>query len=344
MSVDAVVPPALGRVTITDVAREAGVSVATVSKVINDRYGVATATQERVMAVVNKLGYESSLVAASLRRRRTNVIGVLVTEFEPYSAELLKGIGAAAQGTGYELLAHSGWAAGAPLDGWERRSLSRLAGTLIDGAILVTPSVLMPETSIPVVAIDPHQGRGGPATVDSDNIGGAHMAVEHLISLGHRRIAHLRGRGDLESAHLREKGYRESIAAAGIRFDPALVRDGGYQHAEGREAALELLKLPERPTAIFAGNDLSAIGAMEAAQDLGLRVPDELSVIGFDDIPEASRATPRLTTVAQPMHEMGAEAVRMLVDLLSGGTDGNRHAYLPDELIVRETTAPPKEN
>jgi LacI family transcriptional regulator len=344
MSVDAGVPPALGRVTIIDVAREAGVSVATVSKVINDRYGVAPATQERVMSVVKQLGYESSLVAASLRRRRTNVIGVLVTEFEPYSAELLKGIGAAAQGTGYELLAHSGWAAGSPLDGWERRSLSRLAGTLIDGAILVTPSVLMPETSIPVVAIDPHEGRGGPATVDSDNAGGARLAVEHLIALGHRRIAHLRGRADLESAHVRERGYRESLDAAGIRFDPALVRDGGYQRQEGREAALELLRLSEPPTAVFAGNDLSAIGAMAAAAELGLRVPDDVSVVGFDDIPEAARATPRLTTVSQPLHDMGAEAVRMLVDLLSGGTDGNRHVRLPDELIVRETTAAPKEN
>jgi LacI family transcriptional regulator len=214
------------RATITDVARVAGVSVATVSPVINGRYGVAPATFTRVMGVVSQLGYESSLVARSLRRSRTNVIGILVAEFEPFSTELLKAIAAAADGSGYELLAYSGPIAEQNRVGWERRSLSRLAGTLIDGAIIVTPTVLSPMTSIPVVAIDPHTGRGGPSGVGSNNLEGARAATEYLISLGHRRIAHIRGRQDLESANLRELGYRESLAAAGIPFDPDLVRDG----------------------------------------------------------------------------------------------------------------------
>jgi LacI family transcriptional regulator len=341
MSVDAGVPPVLGRVTITDVARAAGVSVATVSKVVNGRYGVAPATFERVMAVVTELGYETSLIAASLRRSKTNVIGVLVTEFESYSAELLKGIGAAAHGTGYELMAYAGLVEGMSRDGWERRSLSRLAGTLIDGAILVTPSVLMPETSVPVVAIDPHKGRGGPSTVDSDNVGGARAATDHLLSLGHRRIAHLRGRADLESSHRRELGYRTSLEAAGVEFDPALVRDGEYQRKEGYTAALELLARPDRPTAVFAANDLSALGAIAAAHELGLRVPHDVSVVGFDDIPDAGRSTPSLTTFAQPLHEMGAEAFRMLMDLLSGRESGLRHEHLVGSLVVRESTAPP---
>ncbi|GAA4174291.1 LacI family DNA-binding transcriptional regulator [Gryllotalpicola koreensis] len=341
MSVDAGVPPVLGRVTITDVARAAGVSVATVSKVMNGRYGVAPATYERVMAVVTELGYETSLIAASLRRSKTNVIGVLITEFEPYSAELLKGIGSAAHGTGYELLAYAGWAEDSPRDGWERRSLSRLAGTLIDGAILVTPTVLMPETSVPVVAIDPHTGRGGPATVDSDNIGGARAVTDHLLSLGHTRIAHLRGRTDLESSHLREQGYRASLEAAGIDFDPDLVLDGEYRRKEGRERTLDLLDRTEPPTAIFAANDLSALGAIAAAQELGLRVPEDVSIIGFDDIPEAGRSEPQLTTFAQPLHAMGAEAFRMLMEQLTGGENGRRHEHLLGSLVVRESTAPP---
>ncbi|HEY9393948.1 MAG TPA: LacI family DNA-binding transcriptional regulator, partial [Nocardioides sp.] len=143
------------RVTITDVAREAGVSVATVSKVINERYGVSEATAEKVLAVIDELGYQSSLIASSLRRKSTGVIGVLVAEFEPYSAELLKGISAALDGTGYELLAHAGRTGAHNHTGWERRSLSRLGHTLIDGAIVVTPSMIITdETTIPVVAID----------------------------------------------------------------------------------------------------------------------------------------------------------------------------------------------
>ncbi|HEY5554642.1 MAG TPA: LacI family DNA-binding transcriptional regulator, partial [Cellulomonas sp.] len=147
------------RVTITDVAREAGVSVATVSKVINERYGVAAATGAKVRAVIETLGYESSLVARSLRSHHTNVIGILVADFEPFSAELLKGAAQAIRGTGYELLAYS---AGRPADelvGWERRYLSRLSGTLIDGAVLVTPTVVDAQYGTPVVAVDPHTGR-----------------------------------------------------------------------------------------------------------------------------------------------------------------------------------------
>ncbi|PZR53564.1 LacI family transcriptional regulator [Xylanimonas oleitrophica] len=326
--------------TISDVARAAGVSVATVSKVVNGRYGVAAETSQRVLEVVARLGYETSLVASSLRRRKTNVIGILVAEFEPFSTELLKGISGAVGGTGYELLAYSGAVSDDNRVGWERRSLSRLAGTLIDGAVIVTPTVVVAGAGIPVVAIDPHTGPGGPWTVDADNVGGARAAVEHLVGLGHRRIAHVRGRTDLESARLREQGYRESLAEAGIGFDPALVRDGGYRASRTTDSARELLSLPDRPTAVFAANDLSALRVIEVAHELGLRVPQDLSVVGFDDIPEASSGDQRLTTVAQPLRQMGARAAQMLLAMLDGaGTE--EHVHMPARLIVRETTAPP---
>ncbi|HEY0258681.1 MAG TPA: LacI family DNA-binding transcriptional regulator [Lacisediminihabitans sp.] len=331
--------PSFGRVTISDVARAAGVSVPTVSKVVNGRYGVAAATSKRVLDVVAALGYETSLVAASLRRQRTNVIGILVAEFESFSTELLKGISSAAAGTGYELLAYSGLVAGVNRAGWERRSLSRLAGTLIDGAIIVTPTMLMPTTSIPVVAIDPHAGPGGPSTIDSDSVGGARVATRHLIDLGHRRIAHIRGRSDLDSARLREAGYRESLAEAGIPFDPELVRDGGYQSALTAEAARELLTRPDRPTAVFAANDMSALGVVAVAHQLGLRVPEDVSVIGFDDVPEAASSTPPLTTMAQPLQDMGARALRMLIELLDGH-EVPGHVQLPAELVIRSSTGP----
>jgi LacI family transcriptional regulator, galactose operon repressor len=326
-------------VTIVDVARLAGVSVSTVSKVINDRYGVAPETYDKVMDIVSDLGYESSLVASSLRRHSTNVIGILVPEFEPFSTELLKGISSAVEGTGYELLAYSGNLEHNQV-GWERRSLSRLAGTLIDGAVIVAPTASVTDATIPVVAVDPHTGRTGPSTVEADNVGGARAATRHLIELGHRRIAHIRGRTDLVSAQLREQGYREALEAAGIPFDAELVRVGGYRAAETTDAARDLLTREERPTAVFAANDLSAIRVIEIARDLGLRVPEDLSVVGFDNVPEAANAVPALTTVAQPLHQMGAEAVRLLLGLLAGATS-EEHLLMPASLVVRASTSPP---
>lgn len=334
--------PIVGRVTISDVARVAGVSVATVSKVVNHRYGVAPATAERVLGVVAELGYESSLVARSLRRQSTNVVGVLLAEFEPYSTELLKGISSAVDGTGYELLAYSGGTDGGAITGWERRSLSRLAGTLIDAAIVVTPTMVLSEANgIPVVAIDPHTGPEGTHTVDSDNTTGAREAVEHLIALGHRRIAHLGGRPDLESARLRELGYRQALEAADITVDQSLIRVGGYRPNTADTPARELLTPSRgaRPTAVFAANDQSAIHVIEVAHDLGLRVPEDLSVVGFDNVPESMTTTPALTTVAQPLHKMGTEALRMVLDLLQGAPR-EQHLRLPTSLVIRGSTGP----
>mgnify|MGYP002780813359 CR=1 FL=1 len=326
--------------TINDVARTAGVSVATVSKVINGRYGVAQATNERVQEVIASLGYESSLVARSLRSHRTNVIGILVAEFEPFSTEILKGVSQAVAGTGYELLAYSGGGAGGTDVGWERRSLSRLSGTLIDGAVLVTPTVVEVHDGVPVVAIDPHAGPSGIPTVASDNLAGAVTATEHLLSLGHRRIGFLGGRPDLESSRLREEGFRTAMARAGVPVDPALVRVGGYRRETADRPAHELLELADRPTAVFAANDLMAIATIEAAADLGLAVPRDLSVVGFDDVPEAAATTPPLTTVAQPMQQMGSVAIGMLVELMAGRPVPAAHLRLPTRLVERGTCAP----
>ncbi|MGM1029766.1 MAG: LacI family DNA-binding transcriptional regulator [Actinomycetota bacterium] len=331
-----------GRVTITDVARSVGVSVATVSKVVNGRYGVAPSTIARVQAAIDELGYETSLVARSMRGQTTANVGVLVSEFESYSTELLKGISEAVAGTGYGLLAYAGRRDEVTESGWERRSLSRLARTLFDGAIVVTPSTLITGSfGIPIVAVDPHSGPEGPHTVDSDNRTGAHLATEHLLALGHRRIGLLGGREDLESARMRETGWREALGAAGITPDPALIRVVGYRADLAEQAARELLAMPagERPTAIFAANDRSALPVLEVAAEFGIRVPEELSVIGYDDIPEAATAQPPLTTIAQPLHEMGAAALTMVLDLLHD-RETERHLRLPTRLVERSTTGP----
>ncbi|WP_149202693.1 LacI family DNA-binding transcriptional regulator [Actinotalea subterranea] len=329
-----------GRVTINDVARSAGVSVATVSKVINGRYGVAVSTSAKVQEVIDELGYESSLVARSLRSTRTNVIGILVAEFEPFSTELLKGTSSAIGSTGYELLAYSGGGRHGGNVGWERRYLSRLSGTLIDGAILVTPTVVDARPGIPVVAVDPHTGPSGLPTVDSDNLRGAVLATEYLLGLGHRRIGFLGGRPDLESARLREEGYRTALAAAGIPVDPALMRVGGYRTETADQPAHELLTMPDRPTAIFAANDLSAIRTMDVAHTLGLSVPDDVSIIGFDNVPESAMTTPPLTTINQPIRRMGSEAIALLIGLMDGSPPESTHITLPTELVERGTCRP----
>jgi len=327
------------RTTIHDVAAAAGVSVATVSKAVNGRYGVAPETSARVMAAVAELGYESSLVASSMRSRRTGVIGVLVADFEPFWAEVLMGVARGLADTSYDLMAYSGsHQQGA---GWERRSLSRLSGTLIDGAIMVTPTVVNVSADVPIVAVDPHTGGADMPTVESDSFGGAQQAVRYLIELGHRRIGFIAGRPDLRSAAARDAGYRAALAEAAIPFDPALVGVGRYEEDVAREAARGMLTLPDRPTAIFAANDLSALSIVNVARELGLTVPADLSVVGFDDVPDAARAEPALSTVRQPMQRLGAAAAQLVLALMNGETPEVTHIRLPTRLVPRATTAPP---
>jgi LacI family transcriptional regulator len=329
------------RVTIRDVAEQAGVSVATVSKVINDRYGVAAGTHARVRAIIDELGYEASIAAQSLRNHRTNVVGILVNDVEPFSAELLKGAADAIRETGFELLVYSASARAADRVGWERRYLSRLSGTLIDGAMLVTPTVIDVNDGTPIVAVDPHTGPSTLPTVDADNLRGGELAAEHLIELGHRRIGMITGRPDLQSSQLRELGYRQALAAAGLAVDEALVEAGGYERGLAADAARRLLTGPEPPTAIFAANDSSAIGTLDAAAELGLSVPGDLSVVGFDNIPESALSEPALTTVDQHIQQLGFHAMQMLVRLIRGEPVERTHVTLPTELVVRGSTARP---
>jgi LacI family transcriptional regulator len=331
------------RVTIGDVAAAAGVSVATVSKVLNDRYGVAEDTSARVRAVIDDLGYESSLVAQSLRSRRTNVIGVLVADIEPFSAELLKGVARAMRGTGYDLVVFSGCGRSEDRVGWEHRYLSRVNGSLTDGTILVTPNSTDVIQTAPVVAVDHNTGSSSLPAVDSDNLSGAVAATEHLIGLGHRRIGFLAGRPDLESAALRERGYREALEAAGIPVDANLIRVGEYNPESSEGPARELLELDVRPTAIFAANDVSAIQTIHVARSLGLAVPDDLSVIGFDNVPESALSDPPLTTIDQAIQAMGSQAVRLLLGLIDDPSQPPAQITLPTRLVVRGSCGAPAE-
>ena len=264
------------------------------------------------------------------------MLGILVAEFEPFSTELLKGASAAVASTGYELLAYSGGGRGADV-GWERRYLSRLSGTLIDGAVIVTPTVVATNHGVPVVAVDPHTGPSALPTVDSDNFGGAVLATNYLLALGpppdrvprraHRPRVGPAARGGLPPRDGRRRRHGGRLARARRRVQGRDRRCSPPASCSRQE---------NRPTAVFAANDLSAIGTIEVARSLGLRVPDDLSVIGFDNVPESALTSPPLTTINQPLQRMGAEALRLLVDLIDG-VERDVHVRLPTELLERSS-------
>jgi LacI family transcriptional regulator len=327
------------RVSIKDVAENAGVSVATVSKVMNGYRQVSAEAIERVERSAAELGYVSSLGARSLRSARTGVLAVLVTEIEPYSAEVLKGASTAIGQTHYALLVY----ADVHRDhtpGWEDRYLSAVGGTLVDGAVLVTPTSAS-RSAGPIVAVDPHQDLFGVPTVAADNRAGAISATEHLLGLGHTRIAFIQGQPFLESARQRETGFRQAMAAASIDVDPDLVRPGEYRPEVATGQVERLLDLEEPPTAIFAGNDLMGVAAITVAKSRGLSVPHDISVVGFDNVPESALCDPPLTTIEQQLHAAGECAINMLVGVVEGKAV-DESVVLPTRLIVRGSTAPPR--
>ena len=329
------------RVKMSDVARTAGVSVATVSKVVNGRWGVAQATVDRVQQVIDQLGYEASLGAQSLRSHRTNVLGILVAEFEPFSTELLKGASpeVARHRVRAARLLRRG-ARGATV-GWERRSLARLSGTLIDGAIIVTPTVVETKHGFHVVAVDPHTGPSGLPTVDSDNFAGAVLATE----LPARRSAtgasgFIGGRPDLESARLREAGFRKAMADAGVPW----TRRSSASAATGSRpprapAARAAQPHPTGRPRCSPANDLSAIATMTVARDLGPHGARRPVGHRLRQRARVRAGLPPLTTIMQPLQQMGAEALRLLVDLIAG-VERDTHVRLPTELVVRASCRP----
>lgn len=327
--------------TMSDVARVAGVSTATVSRVVNGHYGVSARTIAQVRSAIEQLGYESSLVATSLRRSRTNVLGLVTHSFQSYTAEVLKGAMKALSRSGFDLIIYANSDLyGSYSEGWEKRHIARLSGTLTDGCIVVTPWGEV-QSRTPIVAIDPVRGSTAPS-VTADNLAGATTAVEHLLGLGHRRIGFIAGRSSLASAWSREEGYRAALTDAGIQVDPTLIGQGDFNPESATPLARALLQRADPPTAIFAASDGMALKVLEVAAELGFSVPGDLSVVGFDNIPEAALTEPGLTTVDQSMYQLGYEAARMLKSLVTDEWEGPRQVVLPTSLVVRGSSAPPR--
>lgn len=326
-------------ITIRDVAEEAGVSISTVSRVLNDKDDVAPETYARVQDVIRELGYTSSLAAKSMRSRRTNVIGLIVPDVEDsFSIQVMKGVNRAITERDYDLLIYtSGSIQKKSAADRERHFVALLNGSITDGIIIVTPATTSFSTAAPVVAVDPNKQSPEVPAIIATNRAGALSAMECLLGLGHRRIGFIGGRLDLQSAQRRLQGYKDALEGAHLALDPDLIAVGDFTTETGRECARRLLSLPRPPTAILAANDQSAFGAIQAARDMGLHVPDKVSVIGFDNIPEAAYSEPALTTVDQFVDSMGTVAAEMLIDLVEGKSLDNLLYKMPTRLVMRDS-------
>lgn len=326
--------------TLADVARLAGVSKMTASNVINGKPGMSEATRQRVLGAVERSGYVGNPAARVLAGRSMNLIGVMAPVYNsPYVTELIHGASAAAEdaGTSLAMFTTSG-------NGALERERAALLRTMADGVLLILPSTDEPPVFrgvVPVVTA----GGVGEYTVQGDNAHGGRLAARHLLELGHRRIAHIRGATHIainrQEALAREAGFLEAMAEAGVSVPPEYLVDGNFDEQAGEAAAETLLRLPTPPTAIFAANDGTAFGVLRAAERLGVRVPGDLSLVGFDDVTSSALTSPALTTIRQPLQEMGAAAVRMLLTLGRGMTPPEVHPLFPTSLIVRRSTAPP---
>jgi DNA-binding LacI/PurR family transcriptional regulator len=331
--------------TIRDVAERAGVSTATVSRVLAGIGHPRADTVAAVMAAVEELGYRPSIVARSLRMRRTRSLGLIVTDIQnAFFPDLVQGADQEARARGYSILLGS-----AAYD--ERRAvhyLDLMVDRRVDGILVASSQVSdtsggwLATAPVPVVVANAEPGTLPVTVITSDNRNGARIAVEHLLALGHRRIAYVRGAETFTADRPRLEGFREAVRRAGLAASdtPELDGDGRF---EGGERAVRTLFNDHAPvTAIACYNDITAIGALRALRNIGVRVPEDVSVIGTDDIAAASWVVPALTTVAQQRGEMGRLATERLINMIEGTEDpaAARTVRLPMTLTVRESTGP----
>ncbi len=329
------------RVTIRDVAKAAGVSHQTVSRVINGDDAVTPETRTRVEAAIAKLNYQPSAIARSLADGHTHTLACLAPNLTDYTfAAIIEGAEAECRQHGYFLISSS-----APDEATFTALINELAPSRrIEGALVINPYIdnraaALPE-NFPVVFVGGHP-RGG-LDVDAvtlDDEGAARSAVDHLIGLGHRRIAMITGPLIEDCTQDRIKGYREVMEAARYAMPADFIIEGDWSATTGHAALLELLNRPQPPTAVFAQNDRMALGALRAARDAGFNVPEQIAVIGIDDMPLASYFDPPLTTMRQDLFNMGRTAAQLLVRAVEQPPEKHQQLRLPAELIIRQSTS-----
>lgn len=331
--------------TMKDVALRAGVSVTTVSHVVNGTRHVSDEVRRRVERVMDDLGYRPNVLARGLRRGEATLLGLVVPDAtNPYFAEIARAVADACADEGYAVIVCNS-------DGRrdrEKRAVEVLASNRVGGIFLVNVGVterdaaLFEGLDIPLVMLDREIPGIAVDSIQIDNAHGGCQATEHLLALGHRRIACIAGPSQVSPSADRVTGYRQALEASGIAFDPGLVLRGDFTPPSGYTCARQLMVREERPTAIFACNDLMAFGAITALAEAGVSVPGDISVVGFDDIPLAAYFNPPLTTVAQPRVEMGRTAARLLLERMRDGTLPRRRPVLMNTtLVVRRSSGAP---
>lgn len=324
--------------TIRDVAREAGVSVATVSRVLNNSGAVREDTRRQIEEVAKRLRYTPNTAAQSLSTRRTSTIGVLLPDlFGEFFSEVIRGIDQTAQQHGYHVLVSSSHNDRAGIEATLRLMRGRVDGLLVMSPDLDAHSLShnLPER-LPAVLLNCRVDDLSYDSINIDNRGGARAMTAHLVRLGHRRIALITGAMHNHDALERAEGHRAALRAAGIEGDPRLELAGAFTEESGYRAAERALRLEPRPTAVFACNDAMAIGALSALRAAGVRVPEEMAVAGFDDIPMAQYVHPPLTTVRVGIHGLGARAATRLLEAIERRSGEERQQItLPARLVVR---------
>jgi DNA-binding LacI/PurR family transcriptional regulator len=335
------------RVSIKDIAKSAGVSHSTVSRALSDSPLVSDETKARIQRLAQEMGYSPNTLARSLVTRQTYTVGVVVTTIaDPFVAEVVHGIEATAHDYSYTVILSS---SGAQPER-EIAAVEMLRSKRVDGVIVTSSRVgalyieHLERIGVPIVLINNHNESSGryTFTVTVDNRHGGYLATEHLVQLGHRRIAYVTAPADHSSDLDRMAGYRQALIAGEIEPDPALIVPGNGRADGGERALPALMELSEPPSAVFCYNDMTAIGLMHAARRVGLPVPRDMAVVGFDDIPFASYFYPPLTTIAQPKVEMGRLAMKMALSLMTIGEE-NREEELSNivvrgKLVVRAST------
>jgi LacI family transcriptional regulator len=328
-------------VTIHDVAKRAGVAPITVSRVINDRGYVSEGTRRRVESAVAELGYVPSGPARSLRLKRTNSIALVLTDItNPFFTTVARGVEDVASEAGFTVT----YCNTDEDESKEHKNIDLLLQHQVDGILLV-PALSKAEVvsyiqryKTPVVVLDRHVPGAKVDIVRCDSEHGAFQLVSYLIKLGHRQISILTGPEGTSTADDRLAGYERAMLEAGLEVVGKKIFRGGFTQASGQQMARQAMALESRPTAIFAANNFIAIGAMKALQGLGLSVPEDVALVGFDDLPEALVMFPFLTVAAQPAYQMAREATRLLLARIAGETpEHHQEIILPTELIIRQS-------
>lgn len=331
-----------GGITIEEIARMAGVSRSTVSRVLNNHPSVRSQVRERVLGVIREQDYAPNAAARSLASNRSRVISLVIPRSaaqifsDPFFPLIIQGISEAAAAMGYFLMLSMLTAE------MEHGFYNQvLRGRHVDGVLIVSSDIddpllpLLMRDQTPLVLIGRHPYLGGLDWVDVDNREGGRLATAHLIGLGHRRIGTITGPLGMVAGLDRRDGYKQALSEAGITIDPALIVEGDFTQESGYRAMKRLLSLPAPPRAAFIASDAMAFGALRATNEAGLRVPEDLAIVGYDNVPMSAYTTPPLTTVAQPIIELGVAAVQALVRQLEPAPQPGPLARLPARLVVR---------